>query len=146
MKVIIIFLLGTAHVLAGPYQEPYHGHEGHYVVKSHDDLESYRNACNEKIRATEDLWAKYKNTDDALTHCYLACVLEKFGVYDRVHGFDVHKLHMQLAGPGVQVDHSDEMHQKIVQCIETHKEGDFCAKAYNAGTCFMNANFQLVSV
>ncbi|KAH8267678.1 hypothetical protein KR026_003183, partial [Drosophila bipectinata] len=145
MKVLIVFLVGVAFVLAGPHHE--HGHEGHYVVKSHDDLVSYRNACAEKVHASEDLVEKYKKwqyPDDAVTHCYLACVFEKFGFYDAEHGFDVHKVHMQLAGPSAHVDHSDEMHQKIAQCAESHKEGDSCAKAYHAGMCFMNANLRLV--
>ncbi|BFF91347.1 general odorant-binding protein 99b [Drosophila madeirensis] len=150
MKVLIL-LLSLALVCACDHHEHHHhGADGAstYVVKSHDDLVSYRTACVEKVHAPAELVAKYKKweyPDDAVTHCYLACVFEKFGFYDEEHGFDVHKVHVQLSGPSAQVDHSDETHQKIVQCAETHsKEHNSCAKAYHSGMCFMNANLHLV--
>ncbi|EDV30560.1 Odorant-binding protein 99b-3 [Drosophila ananassae] len=142
MRVLIVFLVGMVFVLADPHHK--HGQEGHYVVKNHYDLDSARKVCAEEIRATEDLVAKYKNPDQAVTLCFLACGLEKFGLYDAEHGFDLDKLYMQLAGVSGHVDKSDELYQKIVQCTESHKEDDYCAKAYHAGTCFMNANLPLV--
>ncbi|EDV30561.1 Odorant-binding protein 99b-2 [Drosophila ananassae] len=141
MKILIVLLVGVAFVLARPQHD---GQEGHYVVKYDYDLESARKACAEEIRATEDLVARYKSPEQAVSLCFLACGLEKFGLYDAEHGFDLDKLYMQLAGVSGHVDKSDELYQKIVQCTESHKEGDSCAKAYDAGTCFMNANLLLV--
>ncbi|XP_017000477.1 general odorant-binding protein 99b [Drosophila takahashii] len=143
MKVLIVLLLGLTLALAG---HDHHHHES-YVVKSHDDLVTYRSYCAEKVHAGEELVEKYKKwqyPDDAVTHCYLECIFEKFGFYDAEHGFDVHKIHVQLAGGNAEVNHSDETHQKIAHCAESHKEGDSCSKAYHAGMCFMNANLQLV--
>nr|ABW78528.1 odorant-binding protein 99b [Drosophila melanogaster] len=143
MKVLIVLLLGLAFVLAD-----HHHHHHDYVVKTHEDLTNYRTQCVEKVHASEELVEKYKKwqyPDDAVTHCYLECIFQKFGFYDTDHGFDVHKIHIQLAGPGVEVHESDEVHQKIAHCAETHsKEGDSCSKAYHAGMCFMNSNRQLV--
>ncbi|XP_017041614.1 general odorant-binding protein 99b [Drosophila ficusphila] len=143
MKVLIVLLLGLACALA---DHDHHHHE-EYVVKTHDDLVTYRTYCAEKVHASEELVDKYKKwqyPDDSVTRCYLECVFQKFGFYDPEHGFDVHKIHVQLAGPN-QADHSDETHQKIAHCAETHsKEGDSCSKAYHAGMCFMNSNLQLV--
>ncbi|XP_017076363.1 general odorant-binding protein 99b [Drosophila eugracilis] len=147
MKVLIVLLLGLTFVLADHDHGHHHGHES-YVVKTHDDLVTYRSYCAEKVHASEELVEKYKKwqyPDDAVTHCYLECVFQKFGFYDPEHGFDVHKIHVQLAGAGGKVSHSDEMHQKIANCADSHsKEGDSCSKAYHAGMCFMNANLQLV--
>jgi len=148
MKVLVVLLLGLTLALADHEHDHHHHHHESYVVKTHDDLVTYRSYCAEKVHASEELVEKYKKwqyPDDAVTHCYLECVFQKFGFYDAEHGFDVHKIHVQLAGAGAEVNHSDETHQKIANCAETHsKEGNSCAKAYHAGMCFMNANLQLV--
>ncbi|KAH8355881.1 general odorant-binding protein 99b [Drosophila serrata] len=146
MKFLLVLFLIPACVWA--HHEPGHHDTTGYVVKTHDDLVTYRHFCAEKVHASAELVEQYKKwqyPDDAVTHCYLECIFEKFGFYEPEHGFDVHKIHVQLSGAGSTVDHNDETHQKIVHCAETHaKEADSCSRAYHAGMCFMNANLRLV--
>ncbi|KAH8271316.1 hypothetical protein KR018_006389 [Drosophila ironensis] len=124
MKAFIILLVGVACVLGDIYDE-----------------------CGEKVHATPEQLKRFKNFDfsnDALSPCFIACIFEKLGLFHSEHGFDVHKVHMQLAGANGHVDHSDETHQKIADCANGHKEGDSCAQAYHASMCFKNANLRLL--
>ncbi|KAM8705325.1 hypothetical protein ACLKA7_009744 [Drosophila subpalustris] len=149
MKVFIL-LLTLAVALADEHDHHHHHHHEHgagYVVKTHDDLIRYRSVCSEQVHATPEDVAKYVKwqfTDEEKTRCYLKCVFEHFGFFDAEHGFDVHKVHEQLAA-GSAVDHTDETHKKIADCADNNAQGsDACTWAYRGGMCFMRSNLQLV--
>ncbi|XP_062125207.1 general odorant-binding protein 99b [Drosophila sulfurigaster albostrigata] len=149
MKVLIL-LLTLAVALADEHEHHHHHHHEHgagYVVKTHDDLVRFRGVCAEKVQATaEDVakFVKWDFADEEKSRCYIKCVFEQFGLFDATHGFDVHKIHEQLAG-GHNVDHTDETHQKIAACADNNSQGsDACTWAYRGGMCFMRSNLQLV--
>ncbi|EDW16239.1 general odorant-binding protein 99b [Drosophila mojavensis] len=124
-----------------------HDHGSGYVVKTHEDLVRFRNICAEQVHASAEDVAKYVKwdfADEEKSRCYLKCIFEHFGLFDATHGFDVHKIHEQLAG-GSHVDHADEVHQKIADCADNNAQGsDACTWAYRGGMCFMRSNLQLV--
>lgn len=153
MKVFLLLLALTTLVLAdehGHEHGHHHGaeHTGDYVVKTESDLLTARNECAKEVGgiSSEDI-EKYKKRefpDEEKTRCYLKCVFHKFGLFDDEHGFDVHKLHVQIED-NAQVDHSDETHQKIANCVDNNSQGsDPCTRAYRGVTCFVRNNLQLV--
>ncbi|EDV90777.1 general odorant-binding protein 99b [Drosophila grimshawi] len=151
MKLIILLLsLTLAFANAdhdGHHHDHHHDHHSDYVVKTHEDLIKYRHHCAEQVHASADDVAKYVKwefADEEKSRCYLKCVFEQFGFFDATHGFNVHKIHEQLAG-GAHVDHSDETHQKVAACADDNSQGsDPCTWAYRCGMCFMRSNLQLV--
>ncbi|EDW81165.1 Odorant-binding protein 99b [Drosophila willistoni] len=152
MKVCLLVLLSLTMAWAWPDHHEHHHHHDHgaaYVVKTHGDLIRFRNVCTERVHADEEDIAKYKKwdfPDNEKTRCYIRCVFEHFGFFDEVTGFDVHKVHEQLAGSkGEQVDHTDDTHQKVANCADSNEQkSDACTWAYRGAMCFMGANLQLV--
>ncbi|XP_030369926.1 general odorant-binding protein 99b [Scaptodrosophila lebanonensis] len=154
MEKFVFFLPFVVFVLVKANHEHHHAaslhheHEAAYVVKTHDDLIRYRNLCAEQVNANVDAVDKYKQwkyPDDETTRCYLKCVFEQFGFFDANKGFDVHKVHEQLAGGSGTVDHNDETHTKIESCADNNSQGsDACTWAYRGGMCFLRSNLQLV--
>ncbi|KAH8419117.1 hypothetical protein KR222_005596 [Zaprionus bogoriensis] len=152
MKVLIL-LLTLALAAANEHDHHEHHHHGaehtaNYVVKTHDDLVKYRELCATQVHATPEDVEKYRKwqfADEEKTRCYLKCVFEQFGFFDAEHGFDVHKVHVQLAGGHANADHSDDTHQKLTECAGNNAEGsDACTWAYRGGMCFMRQNLPLV--
>ncbi|XP_017472956.1 PREDICTED: general odorant-binding protein 99b [Rhagoletis zephyria] len=143
MKYFIAFLSLIVVVLA------YHDHSEHhadYVVKSKEDLAHARDHCVSKLTIADDLVEKYKKweyPDDEKTHCYLKCIFEELGLYDDEKGFDVHKVHHQVAGD--KVDHFDDLHKTIESCAKEGADSDdSCIRAYRGGICLINNNLTLV--
>ncbi|XP_037951132.1 general odorant-binding protein 99b-like [Teleopsis dalmanni] len=142
MKAFIAILLFAA--LASAH---HHGHVD-YVVRDHSDLVRFREHCSTTLNVPAELVEKYKvwnYPDDEVTRCYMKCVFEQFGFFDAVHGFDVQKIHHQLAGKDAHVDHNDAVHGKIEHCADKNTQGsDACTWAYRGGMCFIKENLQLV--
>lgn len=153
MKVFLLLLALTTLALAdehGHEHGHHHGaeHTGDYVVKTQSDLLKARDDCvKEVVGITPEDIEKYKKRefpDEEKTRCYLKCVFHKFGLFDDEHGFDVHKLHVQIVD-NAQVDHTDETHQKIANCVDDNSQGsDACTRAYRGVTCFLRHNLHLV--
>nr|AID61305.1 odorant binding protein [Calliphora stygia] len=156
MKVFFVILVLTVAALADHHEgHDHHDHDHHvhheshdYVVKHHDDLVKFRDECSTKLKISPELMEKYKSweyPDDEATHCYMKCIFEHFGFFDEHKGFDVHKIHHQLVGEHVTVDHNDETHHKIEHCADKNTQGsDACTWAYRGGMCFIRSNLQLV--
>ncbi|XP_067625746.1 general odorant-binding protein 99a [Eurosta solidaginis] len=145
MKLYVAFLSLIAVVLAA---NAHHDHSTHddYVIKTKEDLARYRDDCVSKLSIPADLVEKFKKweyPDNEQSRCYLKCVFEHFGLFDEKDGFDVHKIHHQLAGD--EVDHSDELHGQIEDCVkESADAADACTKVYRGAKCFFRHNLSLV--
>lgn len=149
MKVFLLILALTTLALADDHHGHHHGaeHTADYVVKTEEDLLKARTQCVSEVGVSAEDIEKYKRRefpDEEKTRCYLKCMFEKFGLFDEEHGFDVHKLHVQIED-NANVDHSDETHQKIANCVDNNSQGsDACTRAYRGVTCFVRSNLHLV--
>ncbi|XP_055849977.1 general odorant-binding protein 99a [Episyrphus balteatus] len=117
-----------------------------YTIKKREDLMKYRSECVEKLSVPTELLEKYKKwdfPDDATTHCYMKCILEKFELFDEEKGFSVENIHNQMVG-GHHADHTDDTHAKIDKCSKEATGADACERAYKGSMCFIRENLHLV--
>ncbi|XP_013097467.2 general odorant-binding protein 99a-like [Stomoxys calcitrans] len=119
-----------------------------YVVKTRENLLQFRNECVAELKVSDELVEQYKKwqyPNDDVTKCYLKCVFGKFELFDAENGFNVENIHHQLVGDNAKADHNDEIHAKIVSCVDKNEQGsDSCEWAYRGATCFFKNNLQLV--
>jgi len=137
MRFVAILVLAFVFVDAD-----HHLHEGHdhYVVKTSEDLLSYRNKCVEELDVPKDLvelYKKWEYPDNEKTHCYMKCIFEQFGLFDEQQGFNINNIHHQLSGD--DADHTDETHKKIADCADNNSQGssscDEIKSNRRAGSC-----------
>ncbi|KAM8707131.1 hypothetical protein ACLKA7_011261 [Drosophila subpalustris] len=117
-----------------------------YVVKTKDNMLSYREECVKELGLSADLveqYQKWQYPNDAKTHCYLKCVFTKFGLFNNDTGFDVESIHAQLTRGAA--DHDDELHGKIAECVDKNEQGsNACEWAWRGADCLLKNHLQLI--
>lgn len=74
-----------------------------YVLKGGDDLTAARRECIAEFGISGDLLADYRNKifkPEAPTPCYIRCVFERLGLFEREKGFNVEYYLRQLGREG----------------------------------------------
>ena len=120
-----------------------------YIVKTRENLLQFREQCVSELGIDAEhveQFKKWQYPNDAITQCYLKCVFIKFGLFSEKEGWNVELIHHQLLGQAPAADHAnDELHNKIVGCIDKNEQGSsVCEWAYRGATCFFKQNLQIV--
>ncbi|KAH8359599.1 hypothetical protein KR093_007788, partial [Drosophila rubida] len=117
-----------------------------YVVKTKDNMLSYREECVKELSVPADLveqYQKWQYPNDAKTQCYLKCVFTKWGLFDTESGFNVENIHTQLVRGAA--DHDDKLHGEIAACADKNEQGsNACEWAWRGATCLLKNHLPLI--
>ncbi|KAH8416657.1 hypothetical protein KR222_001737, partial [Zaprionus bogoriensis] len=118
-----------------------------YVIKTTEDLATYRNECAKELLVPDELLEQYRNfeyEEDAKAYCYLKCALTKLDLFDSEKGFNVANTLIQLTH-GNPDQAPSTLKTEIMKCFDQNEQGsNACEWAYRGATCLLHNNLDLI--